>query len=188
MTAYVLSALGLVSNMASSVVKGKRMKLILFLVFFGNVMFAVSYLVNGTGMVGAAPSFLGAVCAIVTYFVDSKDRPASARDRRIMMVVYGAAFVAVNLATYFLQAPSLHEEGGIRALICTGLLIMTAMCFVVSIGQPNGAGYRFWVSANLTLFVLYDFVAGSYSTFAAHLVQLVVNLIGVYLYDKKKNP
>ena len=85
---FVLSTLGLISNTSASVVKGKRMKLILFLVFFGNVMFAMSYLANGTGMVGAAPSFLGAVCAIVTYFVDSKDRPASAKARKIMMIVY----------------------------------------------------------------------------------------------------
>ena len=58
--AYVLSFLGTVSIIASSLVKGKNMKVILSLVFTANVLVAISYLVGGSGINGAISCFVGA--------------------------------------------------------------------------------------------------------------------------------
>ena len=138
MIAYVFSILGLISSMSASVVKGKQMKLILFLVFFGNVMYAASYLANGTGLGGALPSLLGAVCAVSNYFFDSKDRPAAPKKRKMMILCYAVAFFAVNLVAYGLEFIPLTELGGIHLLICTSLRILNTMCYIISISQPNG--------------------------------------------------
>lgn len=167
--AFVLSTLGLISVTSASLIKGKRMKLILLLVFGGNVLYATSYVVNGSGVNGAASCYLGGALAIVSYFFDAKDRKAP----KWLPPVYAALFVAVNVVF------------GTDVLL-TVIAILATMCFVMSIGQPNGAKYRFWTTANLVLWVTYDIVSGTYSTLYAHIIQLTCTILGMVIYDRKK--
>ena len=59
------------------------------------------------------------------------------------------------------------------------------MCFVLSIGMPNGAKYRIWTAVNLLLWIIFDVVTNSRSTLVAHALQLTGNIIGIIIYDRK---
>ena len=63
--AFALSIGSLISLLVGSVLDGKRMRLILFLIFLGNILLAVSYLLQGSGINAAASCFLGGGQAIV---------------------------------------------------------------------------------------------------------------------------
>ena len=67
----ILSLLCLLLCIIASLVKGKNMKLILFLVFGSNLSIALSYLIGGQGINGAASCFIGAAQAIINFFFDS---------------------------------------------------------------------------------------------------------------------
>ena len=73
--AFVLSILGQVLNTTASLVRGSRMKLILLLVFAANFSFATSYLLNDSGINGAASCYLGGILAIVNFWFTAKNRP-----------------------------------------------------------------------------------------------------------------
>ncbi|MBR5442465.1 MAG: hypothetical protein IKV44_05890, partial [Clostridia bacterium] len=88
---FVFSTLGLVSMIAASLVKGKSMKVILALVFCGNLFFAISYLIGGQGINGAASCFVGAAQSIINYFFDSKNKPLP----KWLVAIYGLSFIGV---------------------------------------------------------------------------------------------
>lgn len=165
---FVLSALGLVSVTASSLVKGERMKQILFLSFCGNLLFAASYLTGGSGINGAASSLLGSLVSIINYFFDIKNRPIP----KWVMVIYAATFTMLNLIVGSVSLLSL-------------LLILNSLIFVLCIGQKNGARYRAYLTVSLALLCVYDALSGSYSVLAAHLVQQVFNVVGIFIHDKR---
>ena len=123
----------------ASLIKGENMKKILFFVFCGNVLFATSYLVGGSGFNGAASCYLGGVQTIINYFFDSKGKPLP----KWLVVVYALSFVGVNLAV-----------GGFKPLVI--LAIVACLTFIMCIGQKNGAKYRFWTIVNNSLWCLYD--------------------------------
>lgn len=165
--AFVLSILGLISVTTASLVKGKRMGLILLLVFGGNILYATSYMVDGTGINGAASCFLGGALAIVGFLFEVKGKKLP----KWMPILYAALFIAVNVIFG-------------RDVVLTILAILATMCFVMSIGQPNGAKYRFWTTANLVLWITFDVVAGA-ETLVAHAIQLTCTILGMFIYDRK---
>ena len=73
--AYILSLSGLSCLVLASLIKGEKMKKNLIFIFCGSIFIAVSYLLDGTGINGAATFFLGAVQTLINYFFDSKDIP-----------------------------------------------------------------------------------------------------------------
>lgn len=167
--AFVLSTLGLISVTSASLIKGKRMALILLLVFGGNILYATSYVVDGRGINGAASCYLGGALAIVGFIFDKKGM----KPPKWIPPLYAALFIAVNVIFG-------------TDVVLTILAILATMCFVMSIGMPNGAKYRFWTTANLVLWVTFDLVSGSYNTLYAHIIQLTFTVLGMIIYDRKK--
>lgn len=166
---YILSLLGLACVIAASLVKGKNMKTILFLVFSANVLVAASYLVGGSGINGAVSCFLGAAQAIINYFFDRKGMPLP----KWLVAVYALAFICLNLIL-----------GGFT-MLCV-LAIAASLTFVMCIGQKNGAKYRFWTIVNTALWCLYDLLSHSFGAFLTHIIQLAFTVVGMLIHDVKK--
>jgi len=168
--AYVLSFLGTVSIIASSLVKGKNMKVILSLVFSANMFVAVSYLVGGEGINGAISCFVGAAQALINYFFERKGKPIP----KWLIAVYCAAFVGLNVI------------GGL-SVPCV-VAILASLTFVMCIGQKSGAKYRFWTIFNTALWCTFDILSHAYPTLLmTHIPQLAFNLLGILIYDRKKD-
>ena len=166
---YILSLLGLASMITASLIKGEKMKKILFFVFCANALIATSYLVDGSGLNGAASCYIGAIQSIINYFFDSKNKPLP----KWLVVIYCVAFIVCNLAV-----------GGFNPL---GILaIVASLTFVMCIGQSSGAKYRFWTLFNITLWGVYDILSESYSALITHVVLLVFTIVGMIVHDRKK--
>ena len=166
---FVLSFLGLLSMITASLIKGENMKRILFFVFCGNVLFATSYLVGGSGFNGAASCYLGGVQAIINYFFDSKGKAFP----KWLVAVYALSFVIINIAV-----------GGFKPLVL--LAIVACLTFVMCIGQKNGAKYRFWTIVNNSLWCLYDIISMSYGALVSHILLLAFTVTGMIMHDRKK--
>ena len=166
---YVFSALGMACILSASLVKGKNMKLILFLVFVANASVATGYLIGGSGINGAVTCYIGAAQTIINYFFECKDKPIP----KWLIAIYALAFIGVNL--FF---------GGFN-MICY-LAIVASLIFVLCIGQKNGAKYRFWTIVNVLLWILYDVISGAYQGLVTHLPQFIVTVAGMLMHDVKK--
>lgn len=167
---YVFSALGLISMICASLIKGEKMKTVLFLVFCGNVLVATSYLLGGSGINGAAACYLGGVMTLINYIFDSKNKPIP----QWLVAIYAAAIIVLNIIV----------AGGITAL---GVLVIVAsLTFILCIGQKSGAKYRFWTIVNMILWCIYDILSMSYSALVTHLPQLSFAIIGTFIHDRKK--
>ncbi len=166
---FILSTLGLISMITASLIKGKKMKTILFLVFCGNLLVAISYLVGGSGINGAASCFIGAAQTIINYFFESKGKPLP----KWLVAIYVVAFIAVNLIV-----------AGLNAL-CV-LAIVASLTFVMCIGQKSGARYRFWTIVNSVLWCSYDIFSKSFSALPTHVILLVFTVAGMIIHDRKE--
>lgn len=166
---YILSLSGLASMIIASLIKGEKMKKILFFVFCGNVLVATSYLVGGSGFNGAASCYIGGIQAIINYFFDSKNKPLP----KWLIALYCLAFIVCNLLV-----------GGVQPLVI--LAIVASLTFVMCIGQSSGAKYRFWTIINIGLWCLYDILSESYSALITHVVLLVFTIVGMIAHDRKK--
>ena len=166
---YIFSSLGLACILSASLVKGKNMKLILFLVFVANAAVATGYLLGGNGINGAVTCYLGAAQTIINYFYECKDKPLP----KWLVAIYALSFVVVNLIF-----------GGFT-LICL-LAIIASLTFVLCIGQKNGTKYRFWTLVNVLLWCLYDIVASAYQGLVTHIPQLITTVAGMVMHDFKK--
>lgn len=167
--AFVLSALGLLSMIAASLVKGERMRLILFFVFCGNVLVATSYLLDGKGLNGAAACYLGGLQSLINYFFDSKNKQIP----KWLLGLYAVAIIVLNI----------WVAKGVTLL---GLLvIVTSLTFILCIGQPNGKKYRFFTIINMLLWCTYDIIAPAYPSLVTHISLLVFTVAGMIFYDRK---
>lgn len=167
----VLGVLGTVSMISASLIKGRNMKTILFLVFCGNVLAATSYLLGESGINGAASCYLGGVQAIINYFFDSKGK----RLPKWLVAVYGLSFVFVNLIVGDYKDPLVY------------VAIAATLTFVMCIGQSNGAEYRFWTLFNNALWLVYDILSESWEVLATvHIPLLIFTVAGMIFYDRKK--
>ena len=169
---YVLNFLGLASFVAASLVKGKRMRLILFLSFFGNAVMATAYLVLGRGINGAISGYIGGAQAVVNYFFEAKNKPLP----KWLVGVYAAAFVGLNLWLGW---------GDWRCV----LAIAACLCFVMSLVQPTGKEYRIWTMGNCTIWCSYDAFNRAWGALATHAIIGVFTVTGIVIHDiKKKKP
>lgn len=169
---YILSILGLISSVVASLVKGKNMKAILFLLFLGNILIATSYLVGGTGINGAVSCYIGGAQCIINYFYDSKNKPLP----KWLICSYAATYICLNLgfALYLGQFSYL-----------TVLAVIACLIFIMCIGQKNGYKYRFWTIADMLLWCLYDILSVSYGALITHGVQIFFSIIGILIHDVK---
>jgi len=153
----------------ASLLKGENMKKILLFVFLGNFLVGASYLLDGTGLNGAASCLLGSLQAIVSYYFDSKKLPLP----KWVIALYALSFIVLNLVV-----------GGFAPL--TFLAIVATMTFIAGIGQKSGAKYRFWTLANLLLWLTYDIISKSSGALVSHILILLFNVAGMVIHDRKK--
>lgn len=175
--AFIFSIIGLIAMLTSSLIKGRNMKHILILVFLGNSFVAISYLLDGSGLNGAASCLLGATQTIINYFFDKKEKPLP----RWLVAIYAVSFITVNI---FVSYESLFTS--VKAIILCVLAICGCLAFIMCIGQKNGAKYRFWTIVNMLMWCTYDLISGAYSVLATHIVQLLFAVAGMIIHDRKK--
>ena len=167
--AFALSIGSLVSLLVGSVLDGKRMRLILFLIFLGNILLAVSYLLQGSGINAAASCFLGGGQAIVNYGFQSKGKPIP----RWLLLCYMLSFVVLNV----------WLSKGIT-LPCA-LVLAGSFTFIMCIAQSSGIRFRLWSMSNALIYLVYDLVVASYSAVVTHVVLFLFALIGLLFTDLK---
>ena len=168
---YILSFAGLACIIAASLVKGKNMKTILFLVFMANSLVATGYLVGGIGINGAISCYIGSAQTIINYFFECKGKPLP----KWLVALYCVAFVVVNIVV-----------GGSNIMLCA-LAIIASLTFVMCIGQKSGAKYRFWTIVNMILWCSYDLFSKSFSALiGTHIPQLAFTVVGMIIHDRKK--
>ena len=167
---YSFSIAGLICMIVASLIKGENMKTILALVCFANIVVATGYLFGGSGINGAAALYLAAVQTFINFFFESKNKPLP----KWLVLIYVIAIVTLNLAV-----------GGFSAL---GLLVIVAsLTFIMCIGQKSGARYRFWTIVNMVLWCSYDILSKSFGALTTHLPLLIFTVIGMVIYDIKKD-
>ena len=183
--AFIFSTLGLIAMLTSSLLKGKNMKKILILVFLGNAFVAVSYLLGGSGLNGAASCILGALFSIINYFFDAKEKPVP----KWLAAIYGLSFVAVNIIVSFNSIVTFGDTVSVdyKALVLCVLAIFGTLAFVLCIGQKNGAKYRFWTVMNMIMWCIYDLISGKIQVLITHIIQLSVAVVGMIIHDRKNN-
>ena len=183
--AFIFSTLGLIAMLTSSLLKGKNMKKILILVFLGNAFVAVSYLLGGSGLNGAASCILGALFSIINYFFDAKEKPVP----KWLAAIYGLSFVAVNIIVSFNSIATFGDTVSVdyKALVLCVLAIFGTLAFVLCIGQKNGAKYRFWTVMNMIMWCIYDLISGNIQVLITHIIQLSVAVVGMIIHDRKNN-
>lgn len=183
--ALIFSTLGLIAMLTSSLLKGKNMKKILILVFLGNAFVAVSYLLGGSGLNGAASCILGALFSIVNYFFDAKEKPVP----KWLAAIYGLSFVAVNIIVSFNSIVTFGDTVSVdyKALVLCVLAIFGTLAFVMCIGQKNGAKYRFWTVMNMIMWCIYDLISGNIQVLITHIIQLSVAVVGMIIHDRKNS-
>ena len=164
--AFILNLIGLGSIILSSFVRGGKMKTILFLCFLGNLLVAISYLLSGTGINGAASCFLGSAQTVVNFFFQLKNKPVP----KWLIGVYLLSFVAVNI-----------WAGGIS--FYTVLAIFACTSFILAILQTDGTRYRLFSLLNAALWGTYDILTTSYNGLITHATLFTMTLISFILLD-----
>ena len=169
MLPIILSAVATVCGCIPPIIKGKNMKLILCLVFGSNLSIALSYLIGGQGLNGAASCFVGAATSIINYFYDKNEKELP----KWMVGVYAAAFIAVNLLVF--------------KSVLDLVAMVASLTFIGCIGQKNGAKFRLWTLANVILWIAYDLICASYGPLTTHLIQIGFVVTGIFIHDIKKS-
>jgi hypothetical protein len=165
--ATVFNYLSLAAILTSSLIKGKNMKLILFLVFPANILAALTYLLQGNNN-GMISCFIGGAVAIVNYFFERNEKDIP----KILLVTYAVAFVSANIALW----------SGIETI----LSIVAALLFIMSLVQKNGKGFRIWFLLNAATWCTYDIICKAYDPLISHSVQIVFFIAGILIHDRKK--
>ena len=153
----------------ASLSKGNKMKHILALVMFSNLLVVVGYILSGTGINGAISGILACTQTLINYFFEAKGKPVP----KALIAVYILSFIVVNLVV-----------GGIS--FYTFIAILACIAFIASILQKNGKNYRICAIANTVLWVAYDLLTRTYSAIITHGTLLCVSLIGFLVHDIKK--
>lgn len=166
---YVFSIIGLICMILASMLKNASMKTILALVCFANVIVATGYLIAGSGINGAATLYLAAAQTFINYFFERKEKPLPPW----LLVCYAVSIILLNLLV-----------SGFSWLCM--LVIVASLTFILCIGQKDGAKYRFWTIVNMVLWCLYDVLSESYNGLLTHIPLLLLTVVGMLLYDRKK--
>ena len=171
--AFILNLVGLVLAISASLIKGEKMKKTLLLILLGNLLVAISYLISGVGINGAASGILACIQIAINYVFESKNKPIP----KWLIAIYVVLFIAVNIWV-----------GGIA--IPTIFAILACLAFIASIVQKNGKSFRACVIINTVFWIIYDIFVFSVNGLITHCSILVMNIIGVLMHDlkiKKKN-
>ncbi len=166
--AYIFSISAFIMMIATSMLKGKNMKGILLLLCLGNALMGFSYIINGS-VNGAVSCFIGVMTALINFSLEIKNKPIPLW----LIICYMVLSVVMNL----------WASGGIDLGMI--LVIGSALAYQMSVTRKNGADYRFWVLFNLIFWCSYDLVSQTYSALLTHGIQLVINVLSMFIYDRK---
>ncbi len=166
---YILSISSLISTVISFLIKGRRMKLILFFVALGNALMALSYLCI-SNMTGACTCFIGTIQTLINYFYERKDKAIPLW----LMGIYAATFIVINIAVFSAWFDI--------------LAIIASLISVMIISSKNGKIFRRWVLANNLTWCIYDTVSHSSGALISHLVMTAFTAVGMIAHDIKKTP
>lgn len=164
---YILSILSLVSTVISFLIKGRRMKLILFFVALGNALMACSYLCI-TNMTGACTCFIGTVQTLINYFYERKDKA-------IPLWLMGAYAVTIIVANLFVFSAWYDI-----------LAILASLISIMIISSKNGKIFRRWALTNNITWCIYDLISHSSGALISHLVMTGFTAVGIIMHDLKK--
>lgn len=168
MLPYIFSILGTAFCAAAILVKGKDMRLILLLVFTGNALAGVSYLVAGNGMNGAVSCFLGAVIAVVNFFLERTGKSVP----KWLTALYAGIFTVTNLAvTAHINAATVFS-------------VLATLCFVLSTVQKSGKLFRICSLLNTIFWIVYDLLSASYQGLIIHITVLLITVAGMLIHDR----
>ena len=165
--AFSLSSLGTVCVCCSTLLKGKNMKLILFLVFLTNSLLATSYILTGA-FNGAVSCCIGAAQTLINFLFQRKNKAIP----RWLIAVYAIAFTIANVLVF--------------SRITDAIALLASLAFIMGICQKNGKMYRVWTLANTGLWIAYDFISFSYGPLSTHIILFVTIVLGMILHDRKK--
>jgi len=148
----------------------KKMSLVLLLSFIGNLLVGTSYLLVGQSS-GALICFVACVQLFINSLYDRKKKKVPLW----LIVIYSLAFLGVNLMSF--------------AAWYDVLALLAALCFVLSVAQPDPKYYRLFFVSNSSLWIVYDFLAGAWGNLFTHVTLFVATLLAIYFRDvrgKKK--
>ena len=166
--AFISSTAGTVCLCVPPLLKGKKMELILLLLFLGNTCVAISYFLTGAYN-GGVSCTIGAIQTIINFFFERKDKPHP----KWLIGLYAAAFIGINLLVYTQLADL--------------IAIFACLTFIGCIGQKNGKLYRLWAIANCVLWLTYDLTSLAYGPILTHSFMLGLTLLGMLLHDRTQD-
>lgn len=164
---FIASAIALILNLCEPFCN--KMKQVLLLYFFANAFTGISYLLVGSISAGLL-SFIAVFQIIINHIYNTKNKKIPL----LLIVIYLITLYCVNLITF----RNWYDL----------ILLMTSTAFVLSMAQQKVKIYRILCITNISLFVLYDIIAGAYGISLTHSVQLAVVLTGVcirYINNRK---
>ena len=165
--AYILSLSGLVLGITASLIKGKKMGLILVCVLVSNFLVATSYLVGGGGINGAISCYIGFLQAAINFFFQKNNKEIP----KWLIGIYALMFIGANL---------MGEISWYSILA-----ILACLAFIGGIAQKNGKKYRRWHVVTSFLWCTYDILTKSYEPLVTHIIILTVDITGIVIHDLK---
>lgn len=147
----------------------KKMRAVLIFNFLGNFLVGLSYVLVKTYN-GAAICLVACIQVCINYFFDIKGKKVPA----YLIVIYLIAFVLVNLISF--------------AAWYDIIALLAAICFVISVAQPDPKYYRILFISNSGLWIVYDFLAKAYGNLFTHTALFVATFVAICVRDiKDKN-
>ena len=165
--AFALSVIGTVCICGCSLIKGKDMRLILFLAFLSNVFVGASYILTGAWN-GALSCGVGAAQSIINYFFERKQKPLPVW----LVALYALSFTAVNVIAF--------------ARFTDIFAILACYAYILGISQKSGKKFRVWSLTNAGLWLVYDLVSHSYGPVFTHVCQSSIAIFGMLMHDRQK--
>jgi len=161
---YVASGISTVLGLCEPF--SKKMRTVLIFNFLGNFLVGLSYLLVHA-FNGAAICLVACVEVVINYIFDSKNKKVPNR----LIVVYAVAFLTVNLVGF--------------AHWYDVIALLAALCFVVSVAQPDPKYYRLLFITNSSLWIIYDALAKAYGNLFTHIALFIATLIAILVRDVK---
>ncbi|MBQ2743851.1 MAG: YgjV family protein [Oscillospiraceae bacterium] len=162
---YIASGISIVLGLCEPF--GKTMKSVLIFNFLGNLLVGLSYLLVNT-LNGAAICAVACVQVVINYIFDMKRKKAP----NWLIAIYALAFLAVNLLSF--------------ACWYDVIALAAAMCFVLSVAQPDPKYYRLFFITNSSLWIIYDALAKAHGNLITHTALFIATFIAICVRDEKK--
>ncbi len=166
----LLSFVSLGFLIAASLVKGKRMGLILVLICIGNILQGIGYIFAGDALSGVVACLYGALIAFVNFFFERKERSVPVW----LLILYAVVFVVINLLTSGLTDFSAF------------VVIAAFLAYIMGAASKSGRMYRVWSISNSLLWCFYDIITASYGVLPTHIILMLVSLVGMIVHDREK--